>query len=339
MPKKLEEQFERALNEAKDQSLPKVVHGLSVDGSYVGTCQACFGQYVVKQFKSSESRAGGDMLKPMPKGKLVVVLHGYERPGHGYVTGECPGRGHEPFEVAKDVTELFQEKLKRGLAHAKERLSQLKSGQVTKLLVEIEDRSQGRNPRTWKYPIKIIEIEEGWKNPDDSFDSFSRHMKREISQSEARVEGLKEDLNFIEMMLRKWKYDPQSLTRTTGRKIGVRADVQAKAEAQSKARSAERNAARDEKERKARAVLDAYLGHAEAMRYAKSTQTQIIDRERGYGFKPSGETYYDLAMRKYIKPAENEQSQVRRIELLKYAYGTFRDMASRADIKVKVPRG
>jgi len=33
------------------------------------------------------------------RGKLLV-LHGYQRPGHGYITGECPGVGFEPYELS-----------------------------------------------------------------------------------------------------------------------------------------------------------------------------------------------------------------------------------------------
>lgn len=47
-----------------------------------GECQICTNRQIVQ--------------------KELLVLHGYERPGHGSVNGECYGRGYPPYEVSCD---------------------------------------------------------------------------------------------------------------------------------------------------------------------------------------------------------------------------------------------
>lgn len=55
-----------------------------------GTCQCCFNSQKVNQ-------AGG----------LRISLHGYKRPGKGYITGRCRGEYEVPFEVSCEKTKAF----------------------------------------------------------------------------------------------------------------------------------------------------------------------------------------------------------------------------------------
>ena len=52
-----------------------------------GTCQYCGGQQAVVSWR--------------------IALHGYTRPGDGWVTGRCPGTGEEPAEVSVDKARRF----------------------------------------------------------------------------------------------------------------------------------------------------------------------------------------------------------------------------------------
>ncbi len=69
----------------------------------VGTCQICEGEHVV--------RSG------------LVVLHGYNRPGFGYVVGSCYGVSEKPFEVSCDA-------LVRWIAE----LGRIRAGRATSLV-------------------------------------------------------------------------------------------------------------------------------------------------------------------------------------------------------------
>lgn len=164
-------------------------HGLDPNGTYQGTCQACFGGFVVKNVKN--------------RNKLVTVLHGYERPGHGYIIGECPGRDEEPFEVDKTVAEMFRDRLVSMLGRSKNFLARLKSGETTKLLVQVkqEDRS-----------LKTQEIVKGWINPINSYDNFERRLTSKIHEVEVEVSSIERDLRFVQTKIDGWKYQPQALT-------------------------------------------------------------------------------------------------------------------------------
>lgn len=57
-----------------------------VTEDFIGTCQACFGEFKVNETSK------------------LIVLHGYKRPGDGYTHGECAGTGHAPFEYDTALT-------------------------------------------------------------------------------------------------------------------------------------------------------------------------------------------------------------------------------------------
>lgn len=73
-----------------------------------GTCQICF--------RSQKARSG------------LLVLHGYKRPGYGYIVGNCWGCGYAPFEVSCERTKQFlAEVLRPTLARFEANLSRLQA--------------------------------------------------------------------------------------------------------------------------------------------------------------------------------------------------------------------
>ena len=187
----LEEKYKSAMIAAAGQW--KTSHGLDPSGAYYGTCQACFKRFVVKN-------VGG-------KGRLVTVLHGYERPGHGYITGECPGRGEEPFEVDKTITEKFKVQLVRILANRQEALRKLKAGEIKELFTRITS-GYGHNKK-----VEHKLIQPGWVNPNQSYDDFAGRMKAAIRSTEQEIESIKDNIKFLQMKLDGWKYQPQAMEK------------------------------------------------------------------------------------------------------------------------------
>lgn len=53
-----------------------------VTEDFIGTCQACFGEFKVNEASK------------------LIVLHGYQRPGIGHILGDCEGTGIVPFEYS-----------------------------------------------------------------------------------------------------------------------------------------------------------------------------------------------------------------------------------------------
>lgn len=70
-----------------------------------GTCQCCFRPQKV-------SKGGGKLMS----------LHGYKRPGDGYIFGECRGQEHQPFEVSCERTKTYRQELENFLAGQNELL-------------------------------------------------------------------------------------------------------------------------------------------------------------------------------------------------------------------------
>lgn len=69
----------------------------------------------------------------------MMVLHGYERPGHGYVNGKCWGVGWQPWETSPDGTIAYVERMLQPLLDTtRERLARLEAG-VSEIAVEEYD--------------------------------------------------------------------------------------------------------------------------------------------------------------------------------------------------------
>lgn len=75
---------------------------------YRGTCQVCGRSHVVQDQR--------------------VVLHGYERPGYGYIEGQCPGQGEKAAEFEVSLTKALIADARRWVSAAQalaDRLHQL----------------------------------------------------------------------------------------------------------------------------------------------------------------------------------------------------------------------
>jgi hypothetical protein len=81
---------------------------------YVGRCQACLGEYKVDE-------------------RAKVVLHGYLRPGDGYIRGECEGVGAPPLEHSCELTKAIAARHATSAAGWRTRLRELGSASVARL--------------------------------------------------------------------------------------------------------------------------------------------------------------------------------------------------------------
>ena len=79
----------------------------------IGTCQACMGEFKV---------SGG-----------IMVLHGYRRPGHGQVVGQCAGAGVAPYEYDCELTKLIAAEAREDEAKALDAIAALKAGKIVSL--------------------------------------------------------------------------------------------------------------------------------------------------------------------------------------------------------------
>ena len=125
-----------------------------------------------------------------------LVLHGYQRPGHGYIVGDCFGVGHPPWEVSSDALATWIERLKaRSAQLAKEAV------RVAKLTTIDVNFGSDRNPR-------LVTLNKGDPSGYDtrhgSF-SFESELKKRVDDLKEQSKWLADDAKRETARLKTWK--------------------------------------------------------------------------------------------------------------------------------------
>lgn len=141
-----------------------------------GTCAACWGNY-----KLSAGR---------------LVLHGYERPGYGYVRGQCFGVGYEPVETSVVGATKYDEHLGGLLLNEKNILAKLESGEVEAI--------EGRQGKIFK-------------KEDPAFPSLRADK---IRNAKYTIKQLERDLETYAKVIAAWKPRPMPREGELQRGVG-----------------------------------------------------------------------------------------------------------------------
>ena len=117
-----------------------------------GTCQAC----------------GRDQALRTTR-KLAIVLHGYERPGHGYIKGQCSGVDELPSELSCEATKRWRDHL------------------VNVVIPQLEDRLARKSAGE---PIEhFIDIAMGMKHASPYLTDRLRQDFKNVPKSHRLIEG------------------------------------------------------------------------------------------------------------------------------------------------------
>ena len=147
-----------------------------------GTCQACF--------RAQKTRDG------------LLVLHGYKRPGYGYIEGRCFGVGFAPFEVSCERTKQFiAGVLKPALVMAHETLAFYKGRPET--LQYTTTTGYGSEERVVVLTLKVgdeADYTRGTSHP-----SYESHLDHLIFSAERHIVQVESDLKFFETKIVTWK--------------------------------------------------------------------------------------------------------------------------------------
>jgi hypothetical protein len=124
-----------------------------------------------------------------------LVLHGYQRPGHGYIVGDCFGVGHPPWEVSSDALAEWIERLKARSAQ----LAQ-EAARVAKLTTIDVNRGSERNP-------KFVTLTKGDPPSYDSRGklSFEDEIEKRVSDLKQQSKWLADDAKTQTRRLKTWK--------------------------------------------------------------------------------------------------------------------------------------
>lgn len=155
-----------------------------------GLCPVCFGDYVVnikvKHYEHTRAR------------RMQMVHHGYERPGVGYIVGDCHGVGFEPFEVSCEGTKSWLAQLKQHLVRTKELLAGVDKLDQVSVVTGTKYTGYGRR-RVALPEYKTI------KRGEPGFD---REIERVRGQYERQIESLKRDIATYTKHIADWKAQP-----------------------------------------------------------------------------------------------------------------------------------
>jgi predicted metal-dependent hydrolase len=170
--------------------------------SYYGTCQACFGTFVV-QFRASK--------------KWAMVLHGYQRPGDGAIRGRCWGENKMPYELDCEVTKAW-------LKHEEETVLPIQAARRDALVdddidsLNIEVRVGWRARKSFhteaKPKYECITIGRDYRGCEEHHDvgtDFEHYRQRALLTARREYEETRRCVETLARRVREWKYDPKKL--------------------------------------------------------------------------------------------------------------------------------
>ena len=163
---------------------------------YLGTCQVCF------------------RTQKAPNGKLS--LHGYTRPGDGFLDGECLGSKQLPYEHSCETTKLVLANLESHLSRSKEYLAKLENGEILGLAWEYRAITKDGTGVT-----KSITVHKGdpqRPTPEDLsksyrylypyIPSYDKLLEEAIFKQEKRIHMTETDISYFRRMINAWTLKP-----------------------------------------------------------------------------------------------------------------------------------
>lgn len=175
---------------------------------WLGECQIC-----EKEHKLADAASMGD---------LVLVHHGYRRPGHGSIVGDCPGVGYLAYEQSCARLKDYRTNLEFRLAGARGRIVVLREGGAERV------------SRMWRQPDGRQKLETLEKHAADPVE-WAQAVRHSISCLESEVRQLEGEIRRVEARVARWAVKPlRSVEEAIRHEDGQRA-IRAAARAEARA--------------------------------------------------------------------------------------------------------
>lgn len=157
-----------------------------------GTCGVCHGNY---------KRNGIGQL----------VKHGYQRPGHGYLVGECFGVDYQPWEISKDsVVEFVRLVLRPHLERAESNVFQVENDMLD---------SYDESNNVWRPALR--KYEKVWRKVGrDEPALFARLRREHMSRCRAERDLLSGEIEIRKKQIAEWKPDELPEVKHAGKYRG-----------------------------------------------------------------------------------------------------------------------
>lgn len=144
-----------------------------------GTCPCCFRT----QKLTPKSKHGSDLSRP------GMVLHGYERPGFGFIEGNCFGVGWPPFELSNEGTEAM-------IPPITKQIQSLRSSDLLERPEKVEELTDRFNVR--KRHLKTETDPRDWESL----------LKGAVQRTKEKLSSMEDLKRELEQKARSWKPQP-----------------------------------------------------------------------------------------------------------------------------------
>lgn len=146
----------------------------------------------------------------------VLALHGFERPGHGYIVGKCPGRGMLPVELSTATIELVRDIAKASAEDHEAAIERWSERSESVLSVFFERKKKGyhllnRKSASYHDLFELIEIKRGDPagfDHDDRRPSFDELLATKLKAAEFAAKVARETEARAERRLTEWAPKP-----------------------------------------------------------------------------------------------------------------------------------
>ena len=149
----------------------------------------------------------------------ALVHHGYERPGKGYIIGDCPGVHHEPYEVGTGAADYYLRiYVIPNVRETSEYLNVLRSPSGPDQLAfehyDIETRRVVRNrfngyPETLRLTrAEADALQSRLPSWDEGRYDWARRLRIEIAQTESKLKFWRGEEDRIRGLIRDWAPQP-----------------------------------------------------------------------------------------------------------------------------------
>lgn len=164
-----------------------------------GTCQGCFGAYETRQHAA---------------GHWNVVLHGFKRPGHGWLVGECAGNGFVPYEVSCEQTKVFKFNLEHERECVKTQLECTVKNLVPTFTAQVRNGKRSMKNGWMQDEFASVEVPLGQGeipnpylpgNPWEKVHSYEWLRDREAQRLQGIISQMTATIEFLGEMITAWK--------------------------------------------------------------------------------------------------------------------------------------
>ena len=191
---------------------------------YDGTCQACF--------------------RVQALAKNVLVHHGYTRPGHGYISGDCAGVGHAPYELSCDLTRRWADSSRARLEGWRAELARWEADTIDTRHIVIQQfrpclggasppgegwvLTQVKRAREWRrtnsfdvtrdhVPSATRGEKEGVRGLSKGHD-FAYYRIQRMRELEQWINAVSNEITLLDIRVRQWVHAPEKLHMRNGPK-------------------------------------------------------------------------------------------------------------------------